>query len=266
MSAAKADAAGRDGGLDARGLTVRVGGKYVCRDLDLAFGPGECWAVLGRNGAGKTTLLHTLAGLRPPAAGRVSLEGAGLDTLSRRHIARRLGLLPQGHHDPFPARVLETALAGRHPHLAPWQWEGPEDIALARQALAQVDLEGLDIRMVDSLSGGERRRLGLATVLTQDPAVALLDEPVNHLDLHHQVALLGLLRRSARERGRTVIMALHDLNLAARYCDHVLMLFGGGEVLQGRSAVVMTDMNLERLLGHPIGHVQSAAGTLYFAM
>ncbi len=253
-------------GLAARGLTVHIGGKTVCRDLDIVFDAGQCWAMLGRNGAGKTTLLHTLAGLRPAASGTVELDGRPLAALSRRQVARRLGLLPQSHQDPFPARVLETALSGRHPHLAPWQWEGALDIELARRALARVDLAGLETRMVDSLSGGERRRLGLATVLTQDPAIALLDEPVNHLDLHHQVALLAMLREATRSGERTAVMALHDLNLVARYCDHVLMLFGEGEVLHGPTERVLTTENLARLLGHPIGRVTSEVGPLYFPM
>lgn len=251
-------------GLATRGLSVEIGGKIVCDGLTVDFGPGQCWAVLGRNGAGKTTLLHTLAGLRPGRAGEVLLDGQPLTALSRRQIARRLGLLPQTHHDPFPARVLETALAGRHPHLAAWQWEGPHDVALARNALARVDLAGLDTRMVDSLSGGERRRLGLATLLTQDPAVFLLDEPVNHLDLHHQVTLLAMLSEAVREEGRTVIMAAHDLNLVSRYCDHVLMLFGDGQTLHGPISQVMTQAQLGRLYGHPIACIETAVGSLYF--
>ncbi len=184
-------------------VSLRIGTVDVCHALDVTFNPGECWAILGRNGTGKTTLLHTLAGLRATDNGSILLDGAAIEQLPRRRIAQHVGLLPQDSHDPFPATVLETALLGRHPHLSPWAWESAEDRALARAALAQVGLVDWDARTLATLSGGERRRVALATLLTQDPDILLLDEPTNHLDLHHQVALLDLLARQARERARS---------------------------------------------------------------
>jgi iron complex transport system ATP-binding protein len=122
--------------LAARGLTVTIAGIGVCERLDLSVEPGQCWAILGRNGAGKTTLLHTLAGLRPPAAGAIALDGRPLTTLSAREVARVRGLLTQDDSDAFGATVLETAMIGRHPYLSRWQWESAEDLRIAREALA----------------------------------------------------------------------------------------------------------------------------------
>jgi ABC-type cobalamin/Fe3+-siderophores transport system ATPase subunit len=121
--------------LAARGLDVTIAGKRICDGLDLTVAAGDCWAILGRNGAGKTTLLHTLAGLRAPAAGTIELLGRSVSVMTRRELARLRGVLPQDDSDAFPATVLETVLIGRHPHLSRWQWEGPDDIRVARDAL-----------------------------------------------------------------------------------------------------------------------------------
>jgi iron complex transport system ATP-binding protein len=241
--------------LDARELTVEIGGKTVCRGLNLSLAPGQCWGLLGANGAGKTTLLHTLAGLQPVAGGEVRLGGMPLHELPRRHIAQQLGLLPQDSQDPLPASVLETALIGRHPHLKAWQWETAADIEQARRALAAVELSAAEARPVATLSGGERRRLALATLLTQAPQVYLLDEPANHLDLRHQMSLLALLRRQAA--AGAIMMSLHDLNLTARFCDHLLLLFGDGDFLAAPAAEALTPEHLQRLYGHPIAIVES---------
>lgn len=241
--------------LQLRRLTLRIGLVDVCDALDLEFAPGQCWAILGRNGSGKTTLLHTLAGLRSPTGGGLYLDGADLATQSRRSIARRLGLLPQDSRDAFPASVLETALLGRHPHIGFWGSEDATDRRLAQDALHRVGLAGWDERDVATLSGGERRRLAIATLLTQDPQILLLDEPTNHLDLQHQVELVGLLAGLARQRQKTTVMVLHDLNLAARFADHCLMLFGDGSTIAGPCREVLQQRSLERLYGVPLRQV-----------
>jgi len=241
--------------LATRDLHIEIGDKRIGDGIDLAVEPGEAWAVLGSNGSGKTTLLHTLAGLRPPARGEIRLADRPLDAWSRRAIACHLGILLQDSDDPFPATVMETALIGRHPHLGPWQWEGPEDHAIARQALAEVELTGFEQRGVETLSGGERRRLALATLRVQDPRLALLDEPTNHLDLHHQIRLLGQLRERSREREGALLMALHDVNIAARFCDHALMIFADGEILHGPAEELLRADYLTCLYHHPIEEV-----------
>ncbi len=249
--------------LAARALDLAVGRRLLCGKLDLEIRSGECWAILGGNGVGKSTLLHTLAGLRPAQGGQVLLRGDDIAGLRRREVARRLGLLPQDSIDPFPSSVLETALIGRHPYLGRWDGETEADRALARGALAAMALEGFEARRTDTLSGGERRRLAMATLLTQDPPLMLLDEPTNHLDLHQQITLLQRLRALA-DGGRGVLMALHDLNLAARFCDHVLLLFGNGEWQGGSAAALLTPDLLTRLYGHPIETLHSADGRAAF--
>lgn len=238
--------------LRTESLTVRVGDHAVCRELDLSVRSGECWAVLGSNGAGKTTFLHSLIGLHTEVSGRIELAGESLASLRRRRIAQLAGLLPQDSSDAFPASVLETAVMGRHPHLGPWEWEGEADYAAAREALASVGLTELAERDVRTLSGGERRRLALATLLTQAPPIQLLDEPANHLDLHHQVTLLG--RVSQPGDGATV-MSLHDVNLAERFCSHALLLFGDGEACFGPIQEVLNADVLSRLYRHPIRQI-----------
>jgi len=246
--------------LGCSGLDITIGRVCVTRAFSLDIEAGQCWCVLGRNGAGKTTLLRTLAGLHPPDAGVILLDGQPIDTLKRPHIARRLGVLFQEHQDLFPATVLESVLAGRHPYLHAWQRESPADIERARQALAFVDLSGFEQRPLHTLSGGERRRAGIATLLTQDPALFLLDEPTNHLDLHHRTRLLEALRDHVRGQGKALFMVLHDINLAARLADHLVLLTGDGGAITGTRAQVLTTGNLERLYGHELEQVGTRHG------
>ncbi len=237
--------------LEAHELVIDIPGRAGGRPLDLRVAPGERWGVLGPNGAGKTTLMHTLAGLRAPREGEVRLGGEPLARLKRRALARRLGIVFQAHHDDFPATVRETALIGRHPFLSPWQQEGPEDVARAEAALARLDLTHLAERELATLSGGERQRVSLATLLTQAPRLWLADEPTNHLDLHHQVAVMKLLAEQAA-RGCGVMMCLHDLNLAARWCDHLLLLYPDGEACWGPADRMLVPEALERLYGQAL--------------
>lgn len=249
--------------LELTGVDVgRKGGPRLCRDLDLTIRPGERWGVLGVNGSGKTTLLHTLAGLLPALGGSVRLDGVDIDRLPRRRVALRLGLLPQDSQDPFPATVLETALMGRHPHLGPWRSEGPDDLRIAREALAAVGLSAMAARRADTLSGGERRRLAVATLLAQDPCVYLLDEPLNHLDIRHQMEVLALLTRAGAE-SRSVVMTLHEPTLASRYCDRVLLLFGDETWDAGDPAELLSAECLGRLYRHPIEVVESRHGRVF---
>jgi iron complex transport system ATP-binding protein len=238
-------------GLCATGLRVQAGARELVRDLSVQFASGELVAILGRNGSGKTLTLLTLAGLLAPGAGAVSLDGTALPELHRRALALRLGLLPQDLEDAFVTTVIETVLIGRHPHLAFWQWETAEDERLARAALAAVDLSDFAARRIDTLSGGEQRRVAVAALLAQQPGIFLLDEPTNHLDPHHQLAVLGLFRELANS-GSTVITTLHDPTLAARFADRVLLLYGDGRWSLGPQATTLTAAHLSELYLAPM--------------
>lgn len=248
--------------LSAQALTIRVPHRLLVNSLSVVFEQGTFTAILGRNGAGKTLTLHTLAGLRPAASGEVFLDRRSLAQWPRRELARSLGLLTQTTEDAFPSTALEAALVGRHPHIGFWEWESEADRSAALQALAAVGLQGFEQREVSTLSGGERRRVALAALLTQAPDVYLLDEPINHLDPHHQLDILHLLREKASE-GHSVIMTLHDPALAARFSDRSLLLFGDGAWRFGATKEVLTEETMTQLYALPVREVKWDGGRTF---
>ena len=241
--------------LEARRLAVDIGGHRVCRNLDWRVDAGESWAILGRNGVGKSTLLTTLAGFRTLQGGHLSIAGQALPCVrpgeGLRAMARVRGYLSQHQFDPFASTVMETVLVGRHPHLGRWDWESADDRRIAEAALNELDLGGFAEREVQTLSGGERQRLAVAQLLTQEPRLFLLDEPLTHLDLSHQVAVMEMFARRA-SKGAAIVAVLHDPGFAARYCRQALLLFGNGEWLAGPAGEVINATNLTRLYGHPL--------------
>lgn len=248
--------------LRARELIINVPGRPDSYALDMDIESGQTWGVLGPNGAGKTTLLHTLAGLLPARSGRVMLNDSPLAQLKRRDIARHVGLVFQERQDSFPATVMETALIGRHPWLSPWESEQGDDQARAQQALASLDVDHLSDRLLNTLSGGERQRVAIATLMTQNPNVWLLDEPTNHLDLHHQVRVMRLLRGQASD-GKTIFMCLHDLNLAARWCSHVLLLYTNGDACWGPADSMLKSSALEKLYNQKLITVEADGAPVF---
>lgn len=237
--------------LAASGIGIEAGTRRLVANLDLELVAGEFIAILGRNGSGKTLTLHTLAGLRQPQQGTVLIGGASLESMTRRAIAQRIGLLMQDLEESFVTTALEAVLIGRHPHLKTWQWESADDERIARDALARVNMQELAARTTDGLSGGERRRVAIASLLAQSPEVFLLDEPTNHLDPHHQVAVLELFRQQA-DAGRTVVATLHDPTLAARFSDRVILLFGDGRWTSGPTRETLTASSLSELYLTPM--------------
>ena len=241
--------------LSTRKLVIDIPGRPDGYPLNLTIEAGQVWGVLGPNGAGKTTLLHTLAGLRVPRAGSLVLDDQPTGTLKRRAFSQQVGLVFQDHQDGFPATVLETALIGRHPWLSPWQMESADDVAMAERALEALDVLHLKDRLVSTLSGGERQRVAIATLMTQAPHTWLLDEPSNHLDLHHQVAVMKLLTERAKA-GNAIFMCLHDLNLAARWCDNILLMYPDGEACWGPAERMLVPNALERLYDQDLQTVE----------
>lgn len=245
-------------------LTVTVPGRTLVEELEMRLERGVFLAILGRNGAGKSLTLHTLAGLRPIKQGEVLLLGEALATSRRQDVAKNLALLPQYTEDVFPATVLDTVLIGRHPHIGRLQWESKEDKQIAEQALEQMDLGTMQDRDVATLSGGERRRLAIAQTLTQTPAVFLLDEPTNHLDPQHQLDVLSVFSKQATS-GATVVASFHDVNLAARYADQCLLLFGDGRWDLGPTDSVLSEERLTELYATPMEAVSWRESQLFVA-
>lgn len=227
-------------------LTVSVPNRLLISKLTIDVRPGEFLAVLGPNGVGKSLALHTLSGLRATQSGSVKLDGGNIGDVDRQQIAIKLALLPQYTEDIFPATVFDTVMIGRHPHIGRFRWESNDDREIALDALRQVDLGDLASRDVNTLSGGERRRLAVAQVLTQSPRIYLLDEPTNHLDPQHQLDVLQIFADKVRQ-GNAVIASLHDVNLAARYADRCLLLYGDGRWDIGATSAVLTGDRLTEL-------------------
>lgn len=251
--------------LTCQQLAISVPGRSLVEALELSVRPGEFIALLGPNGVGKTLTLHTLAGLRAPGAGNVQLFGTPLDDLPRQQIATRLALLPQHTDDVFPATVMDTAMIGRHPHIGRFRWETAEDRRIAAAALDRLGLGEFLDRDISTLSGGERRRVAVAEILAQAPQIYLLDEPTNHLDPQHQLDVLDIFRERVAD-GAAVIASLHDVNLASRYADRCLLLFGDGRWMMGDGDSVLTSKQLSDLYATPMESINWRDSRLFVAI
>ncbi len=243
--------------LECHRLRLQVGARKLVEALDLAIEPGSRWAVLGPNGAGKSTLLATLAGARRADDGGVILAGTPLTSWDAQALAAQRALLPDGWLDPFAATVLETTLTARY-RLGAADVQGA---AVALQWLKRFDCGALAARDVRSLSRGERQRVAIATALTQDTPLLLLDEPIAHQDPRHQALVIDEL---ARLPERTIIASLHDLNAAARFATHALLLNGRGDWIAGDASQVLTSTHLSRLFETRIDLIEIAADARVF--
>ncbi|WP_018656155.1 ABC transporter ATP-binding protein [Actinomadura flavalba] len=226
--------------LHAAHVRAGYGARTVLDDLTLTVPAGRVTTIIGPNGCGKSTLLRVLARLMPPSSGHVTLHGDRLDALRPREVARRMAVLPQNPVAPEGMTVGELAARGRQPH-QPWyrRWSG-EDAQIARDAMRATGVLDLADVPLDELSGGQRQRAWIAMTLAQQADVLLLDEPTTHLDLAHAVEVMDLVVRLRDETGRTIVTVLHDLSLAARYSDHLVVMKDGALVAEGAPADVLT--------------------------
>lgn len=230
--------------LIGKGLHLRFGDLQVLDDVSVEVPSGQFTALIGANGCGKTTLLNVLARMQKPDAGEVLLDGRPQGQFSRRELARHLALLPQHTGSPAGMTVRELVAQGRFPWQGWWRPWSERDQQAVERAATLAGIETLLDRQLITLSGGQRQRCWIAMTLAQDTPVILLDEPTTFLDIAHQVALLELLCQ-LREQGRTIVAVLHDLNQAARYADHLVMMGNGRLLAQGAPRAVFTQANLK---------------------
>ena len=233
--------------IEASGLGYDYGGWEALREVDLQVGPGEVVGLLGQNGSGKSTLVKVLSGVIGGYRGSARLEGTEIDGMPRRELARRLAVVPQEPVFSFPFTALEVTLMGRHPHLAGLAFESGRDVELARSALERCGASEFASRSILELSSGERQRVVFARALAQQPRVLLLDEPASFLDVRHQVEMYDIVRGLVEERDCSVLTVLHDLNLAAEYCDRIYLLKEGRIEARGATEEVFTYANLTRV-------------------
>jgi iron complex transport system ATP-binding protein len=228
-------------------LAIKNGNKQLCHNLNWHIQAGEWWCVLGNNGCGKSTLLHTLAGLHPALKGNVLLSNQPLTTFSTHSIASYLGILLQHPEYNFNQTIFETTLAARYPHLKPWRKETRSDVIHAMNALQCMGLRNKVHSKMNQLSGGEHQRVAISSLLTQDPNIYLLDEPLTHLDLKHQLQVLNHFKQLVSDRKKSIVMVVHDINLAARFCDKALLLFDDNTYAYGNISELFQTDNLKKL-------------------
>ncbi|NCT91523.1 ABC transporter ATP-binding protein [Cellulomonas sp. APG4] len=226
--------------LAAEGVTLGYGQRAVVHDVDLAVRPGALTVLVGANASGKSTLVRGLARLLHPSSGRITLDGTDLHRLPTRQVARTLGILPQHPVAPEGIAVADLVAHGRYPHRSFFRGHRSDDDEVVAAALEATDTAELAGRRVDELSGGQRQRVWVAMALAQQPQILLLDEPTSALDVAHQVEVLDVLRAEVR-RGTTVVLVIHDLTLAARYADELVVMAGGRVVARGEPVVTLTE-------------------------
>ncbi len=228
-------------------LPIVQGAPRVLDGVSLSVPRGSIVGLIGPNGSGKTTLVRLLSGTLKPTTGSVALDGVPLSTLSRRDLARRIAVVPQDTHVTFDFSAIEIVLMGRYAHLGAFALEGPDDFAIARQALAATGTTALESRQFATLSGGEKQRVVIASALAQASDILLLDEPTTALDVGFQFEITTLLAQLNRERGTTMVVSTHDLNLAATLCTELILIRGGRVLAQGKTSEVLTAANIRQL-------------------
>lgn len=248
--------------LRVNGVTLGYGNRIVLRDIDLEVKPGEMVGIIGPNGCGKSTLIRGITGLITPRSGQIFINGQNIAKMSRGNLARVIAVVPQNPLLPGLFTAFEVVLMGRTPHLSRFGYEGERDLAITQRAMEATQTIAFAERRVGELSGGEKQRLTIARALAQEPEVILLDEPTAHLDISHQVETLDLFRELCLERGLVAVAATHDLNLAAQYCDRLVMISQERIYCQGTPRQVINPQNIKQVYGtevyvypHPVNNL-----------
>jgi len=219
--------------------------ETVIKDISLEINKGDFLGIIGPNGSGKTTLLRLMSRVLAAQKGDIFLEGRDIARMDLKQFCQKAAFVPQDTLINFSFSVREIVLMGRIPHLKRMQWETKRDLGIAQAALAMTDTLHLQEKMIDELSSGERQRIIIAKALAQEPSLLFLDEPTSHLDIGHQIQILDLLKKLNRQKGLTIVMVLHDLNLAGEYCNRIALLNQGRIFKQGSPAEVLTYQNIE---------------------
>ena len=235
--------------LSIQNIVAAYGENVALQNVSAEIRAGEFLGLIGPNGSGKTTLLRVISGVLIPREGHVQLRNTNLQDVERRRLAKIMAFLSQDITLDFSFTVREVVLMGRSPHLSRIGWETSEDLEIAERAMALTGVTCLADRIVTELSGGERQRAFIAMCLAQEPEVLLLDEPTNHLDIAHQLSTLDLIRAFNRQTGMTVVSVFHDLNLAAEYCDRLVMLDGGRVAAVGTPEEILTKDMIRNVYG-----------------
>jgi len=235
--------------IDVHSIFFRYQKDWVLQDISFQIGKGEFVGVIGPNGSGKTTLLKILYRLLSPQQGEVLFELVPLKRMSRTDVAKRIAVVAQETYLLFPFRVIEIVLMGRSPYLGSLMFESEKDLEIAKKVMEWTEILNFSERAIDELSGGERKRVFIARALTQEPEMILLDEPTANLDIHHQIEFLDLILSLNRERGLTIVMATHDMNLAAEFCDRLILLQKGRIYKIGTPKEVITKETIETVYG-----------------
>ena len=235
--------------IEVNSISFRYHEAWVLQEVSFRVEKGEFIGVIGPNGSGKTTLLKLLYRLLAPQRGEVLFELVPMKKMDRRDIAKRIAVVAQETQLLFPFSVLETVLMGRSPYLGRLLFESEKDLEIARKAMEWTKILPFSERPVDELSGGERKRVFIARALAQEPDVILLDEPTANLDIQHQIDFLDLILTLNRERGLTIVMASHDMNIASEFCDRLILLQGGRIYQMGTPEEVVTKENIESVYG-----------------
>lgn len=237
-------------GLAAEHVSFAYGeGFPVLADVSARIPGGGLVGILGPNGSGKTTLLRLLGGLLRPSRGRILIDGVDLHTIPRPAVARRMAVVPQETQLAFEYTVLEMATMGRYPHMGAFEIEGPEDIEIARAALRATGTHHLAARLFNTLSGGEKQRVVIASALAQKPDILLLDEPTASLDLAYQLEIRSILHQLNRDRDLTIVVSTHDLNFAASLCRELVLLHQGHVLAAGTTASMLETSLIRQLYG-----------------